>query len=237
MESTKKSLISVTIVLLGCLVACGNPVPKQQTRIPQCQIDSVRVVISNIFWRWQCQEDEHADFYGIDNIEKNSIRLDSIMDVIDNNIEYDEFFLSMQKAAIYSLQKNYVAGFHTLQSINDSLIDSTYKHIICKHFEGMMAQNNNQLAQKDSIVWDIINTIQDIMPQETIDSIMNTRDANEICHSESYMYIMMYYYYLGQIYGKDSICTMLQKRYNDSINSFVWVIGPGDNDFMEFCGI
>ncbi len=237
MEFTKKSLISVTIVLSGCLVACGNPVKERQTRNPQCQIDSVRGVISNIFWRWQCQEDGHADFYGIDNIEQNDIRFDSIMDVIDNNIENDEFFLSMQKAAIYSLQKNYVAGLHTLQSINDSLIDSTYKYIICRHFEGMMAQNNNQLARKDSIVWNIIHTIQSIMPQETIDSIMNTRDANEICHSESYLYITMYYYYLGQIYGDDNIRTMLQKRYNDSINSFVWVIGPGDNDFMEFCGM
>lgn len=237
MESTKKSLISVAIVLLGCLVACGNPVKERHTRNSQCQIDSVRGVISNIFWRWQCQEDGHTDFYDIDTIEQNSIRLDSIIDMIDNNIENDEFFLSMQKAVIYSLQKNYVAGLHTLQSINDSLIDSTYKYIICRHFEGMMAQNNNQLARRDSIVWNIINTIQGIMSQETIDSIMNTRDANEICHSEPYMYIMMYYYYLGQIYGKDSICTMLQKRYNDSTSSFVWVVSPGDNDFMEFCGI
>ena len=237
MESTKKNLISVTIVLLGCLVACGNPVKERQTQNSQSQIDSVRGVISNSFWRWQCPKDGYADFYDIDTIEQNSIRLDSIINVIDNNIENDKFFLSMQKAAIYSLQKNYIAGLHTLQSINDSLIDSTYKYIICKHFEGMMAQNNNQLAQKDSIVWNIINTIQSIIPQETIDSVMKTKDANKICHSEPYMYITMYYYYLGQIYGKDSICTMLQKRYNDSTNTFVGVIEPGDNDFMEFCGI
>lgn len=91
------------------------------------RIDSVRVVIDDILWRYATFQSLPMEVVLNQQArQQNNTRLDSAICIIDSIMDDDEVYLSMQKAVIYSLKKDYVSGLHTLQSINDSLIDPLY---------------------------------------------------------------------------------------------------------------
>lgn len=233
MESTNKNILPIIIVSLLCLTSCGYSGESAQERVRMRRIDSVRVVIDGIL--------EHYETFPSLPIEivldqqarqQNDARLDSAICVIDSNIDNDEVYLSMQKAAIYSLKKDYISGLHILQAINDSLINPTYKYVLCKHFEGVIAQSNHQMSLRDSLIQNIIDTLQIVVPQDVIDDVMKTRNENLILCNVKCRCIELYYYYMGQIYGQDSIRVMLRERYHDPYGTFTQVIEPSSNDFM-----
>lgn len=233
MESANKTLLSIIIVSLLCLTSCGYSGESAQERVRMRRIDSVRVVIDGILERYETFHSLPIEIVLNQRArQQNDARLDSAICIIDSNIDNDEVYLSMQKAAIYSLKKDYISGLHTLQAINDSLINPTYKYVLCKHFEGVIAQSNHQMCLRDSLIQNIIDTLQIVVPQDVIDDVMRTRNENLILCNVKCRCVELYYYYMGQIYGQDSIRIMLRERYNDPNGTFTQVIEPSSNDFM-----
>lgn len=238
----KLVLIAAAVLLLLRLTFCGGYAGGYSTEdsnkaAEERRVDSVRLVIDGILWRYGSFQSQPLEVVLDKQARKqNDSKLDSAICVVDDNIENDKLFLSLKKAAIYALKKDYVAGLHTLQSINESLMQPPYKHAACKHFEAMIAQDNNQLALRDSLIQDIMDTLQVVVPQEMVDDVMKSRNEDRISCNIKHIPIKLYYYYAGQIYGVDSIRTMLRKRYDDPYGTFTQVIEPCSNDFMTSYG-
>lgn len=96
----------------------------------------------------------------------------------------------------------------------------------------MIAQDNHQMSLRDSLIQNIIDTLQVVVPQDVIDGVMRTRNENLILCNVKCRCVELYYYYMGQIYGQDSIRMMLRKRYNDPNGTFTQIVEPCSNDFM-----
>ena len=225
MTKMRKIILYVFLLIAFAVnvIACSGNNHSATNLSNETERDSVRAKIQQMFFRYQ--------FF-----EKEESLLDSIVMIIDDNIDSDKIFLSMQKAAVMSMKKDYEAGKNALLAIDDTLIAPVFKNLCIRHFDAMIAASNGQEEDKKVIVQQIIDTLRTIVPQTYIDSVIATGPKN-IFHCELGTTLTMYYFYTGQQEGFDSLHTMVREQYGDSEDLHLTISAIEDMDFMVFSGM
>ena len=221
MDSIKRSFLLITLAIN--VIACSGNNHSTINLSTETHTDSIRTIIQQMFFRYQFFEEEES-------------LLDSIVMIIDDNIDSDKIFLSMQKAAVMSIKKDYEAGKNALLAIDDTLIAPVFKHLCIRHFDAMIAASNGQEEDKKVIVQQIVDSLRTIVPQTYIDSVIATGPKN-IFHCELGTYIVMYYFYMGQQEGFDSLHIMVREKYGDSEDLHLTISAIENMDFMVFAGM
>ena len=216
--------IIIATILAMSMAACANKSSAVETSPANPIRDSILTCVSYLMFEYE-------------NIRKDDAMADSILDIIDKNLELDPELLSLRKATLLSLKGDNEAGREAIIAINDSLILPIYKYVCIRHFDAIIAAEQGNAKQKREIVTHIVDTLLSEITQPLLDSIVSTAIAYPDSQVPATWPMVMYYYYMGQLYGPDSIRTMLQDRYNYCGEELVWpVIAAEGDDLMTFRG-
>ena len=219
--------VFIAIVLATAMVSCPNKSidSTADTSIANATQDSILTSVNYAIFEYEVLR------------RKDDAMADSILDVIDKNLEIDPELLSLRKATLLSLKGDNEAGREAIIAINDSLILPIYKYVCIRHFDAIIAAEQGNEKQKKEIVTHIVDTLLCEITQPRLDSIVSAAIAYPDSLAPATWPMVMYYYYMGQLYGLDSIRTILQERYNYCEEELVWPVTAAEGeDIMIFRG-
>lgn len=218
----KKIIIAITIAM--SMAACSNKSSAVETSPADPTRDSILTTVGYLLFEYE-------------NIRKDDAMADSILDIIDKNIKVDPEVLSLRKASLLSLRGDNKAGREAIITINDSLILPIYKYVCVRHFDAIIAAEQENEELKNEILAHIVDTLLSEITQPQLDAIVSTAISYPDSIVPVSYPVVMYYYYMGQLYGLDSIHNMLKDRYNYHGNDLFWpVMAAEGDDLMTFRG-
>ncbi len=182
------------------------------------------------------------------NDEQSYARLDSALALIDTmllcNCDVYKFNLIVCKISTLCEKKEFAEALTFANQTNDSLFLALYlKPLYLKRIKAMEAQEKGDISTRNALLQDIVIELKNYLhiPSAEIDSILKSKNVQDIYRYEKNLAISQYYFYRAQIEGTDKILNELdslqqsihgnQEFFDASLKSMVMI------DFTPFIGL